>query len=360
VNLINGLPSDEFRHCVIALTEASEFRRRIVHPDTTVYELHKRPGKDPGAYFRLYRLLRASQPQIVHTRNIGTMDCTAVAMLAGIRTRIHGEHGWDTHDPDGTSRKYLAIRRTLGRIVSGFVTVSADLERWLTKRVGVPLHKVRRICNGVDTERFVPGRERTAPASQNNLTDTSVVLGSVTRFSEIKDPLNAVRAFIIAREELLARDVDLRLLMAGDGPLRSEALRLLEQSGHRPAASLPGSCDDVPQLLSAMDIFVLGSRREGISNTVLEAMASGLPVVATQTGGNVELIQPGRTGAFADVGDPNGLARAIVTYALDRDLRQRHGAAARQRATQEYSLARMLRDYRAIYLTYWERMGVIR
>jgi sugar transferase (PEP-CTERM/EpsH1 system associated) len=358
VNLINGLPSNEFRHCVIALTQASEFRRRIVHADAVVHELHKKPGKDPGAYFRLYRLLRAWRPQIVHTRNIGTMDCTAIAMLAGVRTRIHGEHGWDIHDPDGTSRKYLAIRKVLGRLVNGFVAVSKDLERWLIKRVGIPENKVRRICNGVDTERFAPGGERIALASQPPLTAASVVMGSVTRFSEIKDPLNAVRAFLIAREELLTRGIDLRLLMAGDGPLRGEALQLLEGSGHGAAASLPGSCDDVPGLLSAMDIFVLGSRREGISNTLLEAMASGLPVIATQTGGNMELVQSGRTGAFADVGDPQGLARTIVIYAMDRDLRRRHGAAARQRATQEYSLARMLGDYHELYRTYCRQMGV--
>jgi sugar transferase (PEP-CTERM/EpsH1 system associated) len=357
VNLINGLPGTEFRHGVIALTQASDFRRRIAREDVLVHELHKKPGKDPGAYYRLYRLLRAWRPQIVHTRNIGTMDCSAIAMLAGVRTRIHGEHGWDSHDPDGTSRKHLAIRRAFGRLVNDFVAVSEDLERWLIERVGIPGGKVRRICNGVDIERFARRGTRFAPESQPSLTAASVVMGSVTRFSEIKDPLNAVRAFLSAREDLLRRGVDLRLLMAGDGPLRGAALQLLEDSGHGAAASLPGSRDDIPDLLSSMDVFVLGSRREGISNTVLEAMASGLPVIATRTGGNMELVQPGRTGALADVGDPEALARLIVTYAMDRDLRQRHGSAARQRATQEYSLGKMLGDYRQLYRTYCMQSG---
>lgn len=359
VNLINGLPHQEFRHCIIALTEASGFRDRIVQHDVAIYELKKKPGKDLGAYGRLYRLVQKLQPDVVHSRNIGTIDCTAVCALAGVPVRVHGEHGWDVHDPDGTSRRYLWMRRTFGLLINDFVTVSVELEKWLAERVGIPARKVRRICNGVDTERFVPRGGRLTLDGHPPLTPESVVVGSVTRFSDIKDPLNTLRAFLIARVELLARGVDLRLAMAGDGPLRATALGLLEASGHRDAAWLPGSRDDVPRLLSAMDFFVLGSRREGISNTVLEAMASGLPVIATRTGGNLELVQDGATGALVPVGDPQAMADAIVAYALSRELRLSQGAAARKRATCEYSLAKMLGDYRELYRSHCVQLGVL-
>jgi sugar transferase (PEP-CTERM/EpsH1 system associated) len=356
VNLINGLPQDELRHAIVALTEATEFRKRIARDDVEVFELHKQPGKDPAAYLRLHRLLRRLRPSIVHTRNVGTMDCALVAALAGVRTRVHGEHGWDVHDPDGTSRRYLTIRRTLGRFVHEFVALSRDLERWLVERVRIPQSKVQRICNGVDTKRFQPrvGERRThLPADR--FPPGCVVVGSVTRFSEIKDPLNLVRAFLEARHQSGAPDV--RLMMLGDGPLHREAVALLESSGHAHAAWLPGTRDDVDRFLPEIDLFVLGSRREGISNTVLEAMSSGVPVVASATGGNLELVQPGLTGELVPPGDSVALARAILAYARDPGMRRAHGAAARLRAESEYSLARMLSDYGSLYRSHSLRMG---
>jgi sugar transferase (PEP-CTERM/EpsH1 system associated) len=359
VNLVNGLPRNEFRHAIIALTEATDFRRRLRRDDVAVYELHKRPGKDVASYLRLYRLLRALRPAVVHTRNFGTLDCTLVAWLAGVRVRIHGEHGWDVHDPDGTKRKYRMIRRAMNPLVRRFVAVSRDLERWLVDRVGIPASKVQRVCNAVDTERFSPARgsaRGSLPADR--FPAGALIVGSVTRFEPIKDPLNLVRAFIAARQRLRGGPVDLRLLMVGDGPLRPEAQALLDAAGEAGSAWLPGSRADVADLLGAMQIFALGSRREGISNTVLEAMASGLPVIASATGGNVELVVPGETGVLVPPGDSAALTDALVGYATDADLRAAHGRAARARAEQRYSLARMVNDYRDLYRTVWPQSGV--
>ena len=105
VNLINATQGESFRHCVIALTEATDFRKRLQAPEVAVYEIGKKPGKDFGSYIRLYRLLRRLGPKILHTRNIGTLDCAVVGRLAGVSECIHGEHGWDVHDPDGRNRK---------------------------------------------------------------------------------------------------------------------------------------------------------------------------------------------------------------------------------------------------------------
>lgn len=353
VNLINGLPAGELRHVVIALTEATDFQKRIDRAEVEVHALHKQPGKDPASYLRLYRLLRRLRPTVVHTRNFGTLDCQLIAMLARVPRRIHGEHGWDIHDPDGTNRKYRAVRRALNPLIHRFVTVSSDLERYLLDTVGIPAAKVQRICNGVDTERFFPNSVNPAPIGP-------IVVGSVTRFEPIKDPLNLVNAFIAARRALSARPaaVDLRLVMLGDGPLRQPALDALAAAGEAQHASLPGAKDDVAPWLREWHIYALGSRREGISNTVLEAMASGLPVVASATGGNLELVDDGVTGTLVPPESPDKLARALVTYATDPALRARHAAAARARAEQHYSLAGMLSRYRDLYRTAHPALGV--
>jgi len=345
VNVVNGLSRDEFRHAIIALTQSTDFRRRL-HDGVAVYELGKKPGKDPAAYLRLFRLLRRLRPAVVHTRNIGTLDCAFVAFLAGVPVRIHGEHGWDVGDPDGTNPKYRLLRRAASHFVRTFVTVSEDLRRWLTGVVGIPARKVVWICNGVDTVRFRP-----ADAAEHvrqpygGFGADGVVVGSVTRFAPIKDPLNLVEAFLSARN---ADGRNLRLVMIGAGELHAAAAARLEHAGAADAAWLPGSRDDVPELLRAMDIFVLGSLREGISNTVLEAMASGLPVVATATGGNAELVTPD-AGALVPPGDRVALADAIVSYARDASLRARHGRKARERAETLYSIAAMVANYRELY-----------
>ncbi len=356
VNLVNHLPDDRSRHAIIALTRATDFRKRLRRSDVQVYELHKSPGKDPGLYLRLYRLLRSLRPDIVHTRNLPTLEAAVVARLAGVRACIHSEHGWDIYDPEGRSRKYRALRRVVSPAVNRFVTVSQELERWLTGIVGVTGSKVECICNGVDMTRFdtsPPVGPAVLPAER--FPPGAVVIGSVTRFSDIKDPLNLVRAFIAART--LEPTIDLRLLMAGDGALRAPAQQLLDSAGAAQFAWLPGSRDDVPRLLRSVDVYALGSRREGISNTVLEAMASGLPVVATATGGNLELVQDGVTGRLVAAADPAALSQVLVDYARNPAMRAAHGAAGRARVEREYSLERMISRYEALYQRYGKRVG---
>ena len=336
VNVINGSSTDTCRHVVIALTEATEFADRLAD-GVSVYSLNKRPGKDLGAYVRLYKLFRRLKPDIVHTRNIGTMDCAFLAFLARVPVRIHGEHGWDVHDPDGTNPKYRFMRRVLHRFVNRIVTVSDDLKRWLSTSVGVPTAKIQHICNGVDIDRFRPAKQI--------LEDRETVIGSVTRFSTIKDPLNLVEAFI----ELKRAGLRARLHMIGDGELYAEAVNKLREAGLQDHAWLPGSRDDIPEQLRSMDMFVLGSLREGISNTVLEAMASGLPVVASDTGGNRELIQNSVNGTLVPPGDREALAAAIRDYVQGPECRKRHGLASRDRVLSRYSLNTMVESYQRLY-----------
>lgn len=336
VNVINGLADAPFRHVVIALSEKTEFADRL-REGVPVFAIGKKPGKDFGAYLRLYRLLRRLGPAIVHTRNIGTLDCAFVAFLARVPVRIHGEHGWDVHDPDGTNPKYRMLRRMLQRFVHQFVTVSDDLRGWLCNSVGISANKVRHICNGVDTERFRPPSKS---ADQG-----AVTVGSVTRFSAIKDPLNLVEAFIELRKSGLAA----RLEMIGDGELYAQARAKLNETGLEDEAWLPGSRDDIPEQLRRMEIFVLGSLREGISNTVLEAMASGLPVIASDTGGNRELIVSGINGVLVPPGDRTALAGAIRDYLQQPERRRRHGIASRDRVLSQFALNTMVENYRELY-----------
>ncbi|MCB1845104.1 MAG: glycosyltransferase, partial [Halioglobus sp.] len=214
VNIINTMDDSAYRHAIIALTEATDFAQRIRRKNTAVYSLGKRPGKDLRAYLRLWSLLHRLKPAVLHTRNMGTLDCALVGRLAGIRVCVHGEHGWDTHDPDGTVRKYRILRKFMGLFVARFITVSEHLARWLINSVGIPAGKVTAICNGVDTDKFCPAAtpaRSLLPAQFRG--DRTVVIGTVSRFEAIKDPLNLVRAFISAHAVCEKNGVSLRLAM---------------------------------------------------------------------------------------------------------------------------------------------------
>ena len=345
VNVVNALHGDAQQHVIIALTEATQFRDRL-KPGIAVHALGKRPGRDLGAYRRLYELLKRLRPAVVHTRNVGTMDCALVAFLARVPVRLHGEHGWDVADPDGTRAKYRWFRRAFNPFIHDFVTVSRHLAGWLVATVKIPPAKVRHICNGVDVRRFGPEVTATPQGAPPWLTNPdAIVIGSVCRFSPIKDPLNLVNAFI----ELARANSRCRLVMVGDGPLHAEASAKLDDAGVAGASWLPGSRDDVAAILAHLDVFVLGSLREGISNTILEAMASALPIVATATGGNPELVDPDRNGTLVPPGDSAALAAALQRYGDDAELRSNQSKASRTMATNEFSLTTMINNYRELY-----------
>jgi sugar transferase (PEP-CTERM/EpsH1 system associated) len=350
VNLINAMPRDRYRHAIVSLTDCTDFQRRIKREDVSVVALHKRQGHDLGVYWRAWRTLRALRPAIVHTRNFPTLEFLAIAACAGPARRIHGEHGREIYDLDGSNRKYNIFRKGMSLLVRRYVAVSQDLAQWLVGTVDVPASRVTQIYNGVDTALFQPRLKRFVDGSPPGFfTPDVLVIGTVGRMQVVKDQLTLVRAFLhLLKSVPQARKV-LRLVIVGDGPLHEEAHRLLREAQAECCAWLPGARPDVPNMLHAIDLFVLPSLAEGISNTILEAMASGLPVVATRVGGNVELVEEGRTGFLVPAADPTAMANAIRAYLDDRTLLTTQGQAARKKAVTEFSLDAMINRYLAVY-----------
>ena len=349
VNLINRLPQDSWRHAIIALTTITDYRQRIVRDDVQFIALDKRPGHGAMLYPRMTKLLRQLGPAIVHTRNLAALEMTVPARMADVPVRIHGEHGRDVEDLDGTRRRYQWIRRLYRPFVSHYVALSNDLHRYLVDRVGVPAAQVDEICNGVDTERFHPAPAREPIAGCPFKDPALLLVGTVGRMQPVKDQANLVRAFARAIEIDPAQRDRLRLVLVGDGPLLSDARTVLEAAGLLKLAWLPGERRDVPAILRGLDVFVLPSLAEGISNTILEAMASGLPVIATAVGGNPELVEAGRTGELVPPADPEALAECILAYGRNPDAARAAGRAGRERVERNFSLAGMVSRYEALY-----------
>lgn len=355
VNLINCMPAERYRHVIICMTEYTDFRKRIRTSEVQCYALHKRAGQDPAVFLRLWRLLRKLRPAILHTRNLGTLECQLVALLAGVRGRVHGEHGRDMLDIDGSNRKYILLRKCFRPIVQRYIALSNDLAQWLRDSVSVPACKITQIYNGVDNVRFQSRLNNTAtePAKLACLRQSTdggaMLIGTVGRMSSEKAPQNLLRAFLqLITDDPRARK-RLRLVLVGDGPLRGEIEQQIAAAGAGHLVWLTGARDDVPALLNGLDLFVLPSLGEGISNTILEAMACGLPVVATTVGGNPELVVNGKTGRLVSAADTAALAQAISEYMQNPSMVRRHGDAGRTRVAEKFGMSNMVDHYLAVY-----------
>jgi sugar transferase (PEP-CTERM/EpsH1 system associated) len=263
-----------------------------------------------------------------------------------VPVRVHAEHGRDASDPHGVNRKHNLLRRLLVPAIDRYVPVSRDLERWLRGVVGIPQAKVQLIDNGVDTERFHPA---TGAAAEPWNAPGVFVIGTVGRLQDVKDQACLIDAFVLLRAMLPEQRDRLRLVLVGDGPLRERLSQKIAGAGLQDCAWLPGPRSDVDVVMRSFSLFALSSIAEGTPVTMLEAMASGLPVVSTAVGGIPDLVADGASGALVPAGDPQRLAEALAAYVLDAERTRRHGAAGRARIEQQYSVAAMLSAYVDLY-----------
>ncbi len=348
VNLINHLP--QYRHAVLALADCDPaFCARVQNPDTEFISLNKPPGQTLRMAPRYAAVLRRLRPDIVHTRNLAALEMQLPTWWVGGSARLHGEHGWGSDDPQGLAPGPRRLRRLFRPFVQRYVALSGELQRYLVDRVGVPAPRVERICNGVDTQRFQAAECRQALEGSPFNDPSLCVVGTVGRMQSVKGQDVLTEAFIAALRAQPALAGRLRLVVVGDGPLRAVCQQKLAQAGMASLAWLPGERRDVPELMRGLDAFVLPSRAEGISNTILEAMASGLPVLATAVGGNAELVEAGRSGWLVPAGDVQALASGLAALAADPSALRQAGLAGRQRAEQRFSLDFMLGAYDALY-----------
>ena len=292
--------------------------RRALHP------LH-----DLRGLLELYRLCRRVRPQLVHANSskAGVLGRLA-ARLAGVPVRVFTVHGWAFKAHHGlASRLYLWADRAMRPLTTAVVCV-AEGER----RIGI----ARRTC-AADRTVVIPNAVAEAPAAA--LRGEPPVVVSVGRLKQPKDFSTLARA-------LAQLDVPYRALVAGDGPDRPALEAEVAALGVR--LGLPGERDDIPGLLASADVFVLSSRSEGMPLSILEAMAAGLPVVASAVGGVPELVLDGETGLLVPPGDPAALAAGLRRL-LEDPARRRRGVAGRERAQREFGLERFRREHVELY-----------
>ncbi len=346
LRLVAHTDRDRFTPLVYALDVPGAMASELVALDVPLRIVKRAPGLDVTLPARLARCFVREGVQILHTHNAsphfyGAVGATlARAAARGARPRvIHTKHG--RNQPD-IPRKVL-LNRVASALTDRVVAVSADAADVALRLERVAENKVVTISNGVDTRAFCPADPRAARALLG-IPEEGFHVGVVARLAAVKDHATLLAAFALLRKER----PDAQLTLVGDGPelaaLRDRS-RALDLAG---SVHFAGVRRDVAAVLPAFDVFALASTSEGISLTLLEAAAVGLPIVATRVGGNAEVVLDGATGILVSPGDPGAFAAALGALAR-RPSRAALGLAGRAHVERWFSVERMARAYQDLY-----------
>jgi sugar transferase (PEP-CTERM/EpsH1 system associated) len=356
LKLMAGLGAEKFEH---RFCTTRKFDEDFVRAYGLERMLDVAAGSGKGLQFPLFRLKKIFQhyrPHIVHTRNWGALEAVPAARLAGVPVVIHSEHGYEVDNLRGLPMRQRLFRKMAYGMTDVVFAVTRELRDYHARQSWTDPERLRVVYNGVDTDRFAPNAEARARVRRDlGIAETTCLIGSVGRMVPIKDYGTLLRA----ADQLLTRGADLAVLLVGSGP---ELDSLQRQAGAidslRGRIRFLGASDQVPDVLNAMDVFVLPSLGEGMSNTILEAMASGLPVVVTDVGGNPEVVGERNSGLLFQPGDAAALAQALDILITNPEGRRVWGSLARERAVTKFSLRSMMEQYKELYLNAAKQRGV--
>ncbi len=335
-----------FEPTILCLDGVGPLGEQLRNDGVEVINLERRPGRDYRVAWRMARLIRQRGIELVHAHQYTPFFYAALAKLAtGGRFRlILTEHG--RHFPDVVSRQRRLVNRwllgPLADAITGVCQFSADS---LAMNDGFSREKITVIDNGIKLDRYQPAKNRSEVRARLGLDPARRYIGSIARFHPVKDQAMLLHAF--ARVASARDDVD--LLLVGDGPLRGTLTDLCRSLGIEGRVQFLGIRADVPEILRALDVFALTSLSEAASLTLLEAMASGIPVVVTAVGGNPELVRHGVDGLHVPRGDAAAAAAAMLQILSDPSLASQMGRAAHQRVVERYQLDATVAAYLSLY-----------
>lgn len=343
VDMARLLEATEFQAEVAVFESGGGLEGGVQEAGIPLHQMQKRRGFDPTISLRLRRLIRTRGIAVVHTHNFSTWFYVRAALIGLSRVRhVHTEH---------SGVPVSALNHFLERWSSGgtdsVIAVSEHVRDVLAQQVGVTPNRISVILNGINTARFTPDPERRAATRHAlGLSEETVVIGIVARLAPVKAIGDLLRSFALLVSGSAAPPV---LVIAGDGVLRAQLEGLAEELGIAAQVRFLGERHDTDAVLRAMDIYVLSSVSEGMNLTLLEAMATALPVVATRVGGNVEIVDEGATGYLVPVADAAAFADRLRELVASRAERERMGTAGRLKVLEQFDQRIMFGAYLRTY-----------
>jgi sugar transferase (PEP-CTERM/EpsH1 system associated) len=346
LNIINYGNFERFRHVILCLTQAGAFADRLRSPSCEVIELRKKPGNDLQLPRRIATEVRRRRIDILHARGWAALVETAVAScLSRVRGAIYSFHGKTLDDLQGLSLKRRLLQKVFIRFYHRVVTLNSRMRTDFASESGLPEQRIRIIANGVDTELFRPREDQQSLRAAFAVPLDRFVIGNVARLDAVKNHQVIFRVL----HQLRTQTPRPFFLLVGDGSHRAVLEREIAALGLADDVRLYGYSNAIPELLNCMDVYVQSSFYEGFSNTVLEAMSCGLPILATDTGGTKDLFREDEEGYFFHPEDRETLTRLIRRLHTDDILRHGLGRKARLHAVSQFSVQTMVRNYESLY-----------
>ena len=354
VNICNRLDRKNFIPSICCLKGLGDMTERL-KPDVKIYNLNFPEGKAPFRFLEMTRFLKRLSPEIAHTHGWGgcSFDCIIGARLSKVPVVINGEHG-------GFELKnyQILMQRFACQLCDTNITVSYALKEQFIDTIGLPSNKIKVIQNGVDTDLFNGKHDIIALKNEifekfgiDFFNQNKFIIGTVGSLRPLKNQIMLLQAIVKIKE--INPDTNILVLIIGDGGDRYNLEKFVQENRLSKQVIFLGTRKDIHILFSLIDISVLTTIPgwEGMSNVVLESMASGKPVIATKTVGNDELIKDQANGFLVDVKDVSGLANRIIMLMNNNDLLRKMGGDAYNFVREKFSIERMVADYEELYLT---------
>lgn len=332
---------------VLCLERPGMLAPQVERMGVPVVCLNKLPGLRWSTKNAALAALKMLQPDVVHTHQITPLLYIApAAAQAGIQI-VHTEHSNHLARASSWLRRwrYRALLRWSGRGAGRFCCVAADIARAVSRLGIVPARKVHLVPNGIDISAYSADMDRSHARAELGIPTDAPVIGTVGRLHPVKSQDVLIRAFAT----LTARLPQAHLIIVGEGPAHQKLAKLAQRLSIANRVHLTGYRADPKPLLNIMDVFALTSRWEGMPLAILEAWASGLPVVASAVGGIPELVRCGENGLLFPDGDETALAAAVEGLIQDRTKARELGMSGRADVAASYSLQRMTTEYERHY-----------
>ncbi|NOX87874.1 MAG: glycosyltransferase family 4 protein [Calditrichaeota bacterium] len=350
VKLVNALDESKFSSILIVLDRAFD-TLKLDQNKTKLIELKKGEGNDFSLIKKLKKIFREERVDIVHTHSWGTLvEGILAAKIARVPVVLHGEHGTFHRD-----FKRRIVQRLFFSLTDQVLSVSALLADDISRQIGIKREKIYTILNGVDVKRFSPDAEkRDYYRRKLNVSDSDIIIGTVGRPMKVKNH----RLMILALKRLKEKGYPVRFAIVGDTPkfsLRAELESLAKKLKVSDFVDFLGFQSDIPGFLNSFDIFVLPSLSEGCSNVIQEAMATGLPVVASNVGGNPELITHNFDGILFASDSVDELVHALIGLMENPQKAKKLAQNALKTAREKFALRKMVENYQNLYLTMFEK-----
>ena len=308
-----------------------------------VVALHRKQGFRPSLGSQLAAVADRFGATVLHCHHYSPFVYGRLAALRSSNLQVvFTEHGRLSDAPPSAKRRLA--NQVMGRLPGAFYAVSEDLRRHMLAE-GFPAHRVRVIYNGIEPGAAPTPADRLDARRRLAIVDDAFVVGACGRLDRVKDLATLLNAFAVVR----SRVPHAMLVIVGGGAERMPLEQQVVSLGLQGAVRFTGHRDDVRRLLPAFDVFVNSSISEGVSLTILEGMASSLPVVATRVGGTPEVVEDGVTGLLVPARSPDALAQAIGELANDPARTVAMGAAGRTRVEGTFNIDRMVDQYAGVY-----------